>query len=216
MQTETNAIRLMLVDDHAMFREGVARLLEREPQFVVAGQCESVTAALAMLRRSDPHVVVLDVDLGRERALDFIFEARKRGYSGKVLIVTAGISELEAVQLVQAGVSGILHKHQSAETLRDAIRKVADGGVYLEADYVPSLFRTLDRTRSFDKPQLAEREKEILRFIFQGFTNKEIGERLEISEAAVKAALRSLFEKLGARTRAQLVKIALERYREQL
>jgi two-component system nitrate/nitrite response regulator NarL len=199
-----------------MFREGLARLLERDSQLLTVGQCESATSALAALKRSQADVVVLDVDLGRERALDFILEARKRGFDGKVLIVTAGISDLEAAQLVESGISGILHKHQSAETLRGAIRQIAAGGVYLENDYLPSLFRVLDRTRKPTKPQLAPREKEILRFIFQGLTNKEIGANLGISEAAVKAALRLLFDKLGARTRAQLVKIALEQYREQL
>lgn len=216
METAESLIKVILLDDHAMFREGLARLIEREPNMLVVAQCESVTSALAALKRSDASVVVLDVDLGRERALDFILEARKRGFAGKVLIVTAGISDLEAVQLVQAGVSGILHKHQSADTLRDAIRQVASGGVYLERDYLPSLFRNLDRTRPAAKPQISPREKQILRNIFEGLTNKEIGERLDISEAAVKAALRLLFEKLGARTRAQLVKIALEQYREQL
>jgi two-component system nitrate/nitrite response regulator NarL len=216
METAESLIKVIVVDDHAMFREGLARLIEREPGMLVVAQCESVTSALAALKRSDVTVVILDVDLGRERALDFILEARKRGFAGKVLIVTAGISDLEAVQLVQAGISGILHKQQSAETLRGAIRQVASGGVYLERDYLPSLFRNLDRTRPAAKPQISPREKDTLRNIFQGLTNKEIGDRLDISEAAVKAALRLLFEKLGARTRAQLVKIALEQYREQL
>jgi two-component system nitrate/nitrite response regulator NarL len=216
MEISQSVIRVLLVDDHAMFREGMARLLEREPELMVVGQCESATAALAELKKSQPDLIALDVDLGHERAIDFVREARKRNFPGKVLIVTAGVSDLEAASLVQSGISGILHKHHSAQTLRDAIRQVAAGGVYLEKDYLPSLFRMVDRTRKPDKLQLAEREKEILRFIFQGLTNKEIGANLGISEAAIKAALRQLFEKLGARTRAQLVKIALERYREQL
>lgn len=216
MESIETPIRVLLVDDHAMFREGIARLIDREPDMQVVGQCDSANAALTALKRSDASVVVLDVDLGRDRALDFVLEARKRSFPGRILIVTAGISEPEAVQLVQAGIAGILHKHQSAETLRDAIRQIAAGGVYLEPDYLPSLFRNLDRSRPPAKPQLTPREKQILRHIFQGSTNKEIGESLTISEAAVKAALRQLFEKLGARTRAQLVKIALEQYRDQL
>jgi two-component system nitrate/nitrite response regulator NarL len=209
-------INLLLVDDHAMFREGMARLLEKQPALTIVGQCSSSSEALSVLKKSGANMVLLDVDLGAERALDFVIEARRRGFEGKVLVVTAGVSGHEAVQLVQSGVAGILHKQHSGEALRDAIRRVAEGGVCLEEDYLPSLFRTVDRTKAHQRPRLADREKEILRFIFQGMTNKEIGTRLEISEGAVKAALRQLFEKLGARTRAQLVKIALEQYRDQL
>ena len=209
-------IKILLVDDHAMFREGVAPLLERESNVLVVGQCDSATSALAALKNSHPDLVILDVDLGRERALDFVLEARRRGFAGKVLIVTAGISDPEAAQLMQSGISGILHKHQSGETLREAVRQIAAGGVYLEKDYLPSLFRVLDRSRKADKRELGGRDKEILRYIFQGLTNKEIGANLGISEAAVKAAMRLLFDRLGARTRAQLVKIALEQYRDQL
>jgi two-component system nitrate/nitrite response regulator NarL len=116
---------------------------------------------------------------------------------------------------VQSGVAGILHKHHSGDELRSAIRQVAAGGVCLENDYLSSLFRSVDRTRA-QKTSLTDREKQMLRFIFQGFTNKQIGTHLQISEGAVKASLHQLFDKLGARTRAQLVKIAIERYRDQL
>jgi len=209
-------IKVLLVDDHSMFREGLARLLDKQPSLSVVGQCGSSAEALAELKKSGANMVLLDVDLGRERALDFVLEARKRGFEGKVLVVTAGVSGAEAVQLVQSGVGGILHKYHSGDELRTAIRQVAGGGVWLDDEYLPAIFRTVDRTRPMAKPQLAEREKAILRSIFQGKTNKEIGVQLDISEGAVKAALRQLFDKLGVRTRSQLVKVALEQYREQL
>jgi two-component system nitrate/nitrite response regulator NarL len=198
-----------------MFREGLARLLEKEEALTVVGQCSSSAEALANLKKSGATMVLLDVDLGGDRALDFVIEARKRGFEGQVLVVTGGVSGQEAVQLVQSGVAGILHKHHSGEELRSAIRQVAAGGVCLENDYLSSLFRSVDRTRA-QKTSLTDREKQMLRFIFQGFTNKQIGTHLEISEGAVKASLHQLFDKLGARTRAQLVKIAIERYRDQL
>jgi two-component system, NarL family, nitrate/nitrite response regulator NarL len=215
-ETSAFVINVLLVDDHEMFREGLARLLEKQPDLSVVGQCSSSSEALVLLKKSGANMVLLDVDLGSERALDFVVEARRRGFEGKVLVLTAGISGQEAVQLVQSGVMGILHKHHSAEELRAAIRQAAGGGVCLEQEYLPFLFRSVDRTRTSNRPRLTDREKEILRFVFQGLTNKGIGAQLEISEGAVKAALRLLFEKLGARTRAQLVKIALEQYRDQL
>jgi two-component system nitrate/nitrite response regulator NarL len=214
--TQSKEIRLFVVDDHAMFREGLARLFENEPSIAIVGQSSSASQALSALKKTGTTMIILDVDLGAERALDFVIEAKKRGFVGQVLVVTAGVSGPEAVQLIQAGVAGILHKQHSSETLLDAVRKVAEGGVFLEKDYLGSLFLSMDRTKSHAKPQLSEREKDLVRYLFQGMTNKEIGSRLEISEGAVKASLHQLFEKTGARTRAQLVKVALEQYRDQL
>lgn len=210
-------INLLLVDDHQMFREGLARMLEREPDLKIIGQCASAAEALGLLNKTAATLVLLDVDLGAERALDFINSARRRGFEGKVLIVTAGISDQEAVQLVQAGVAGILHKHHSTSALCDAIRKIAGGEVCLENAYLGPLFRTVDRSRTGQsRPKLTERDKTVLRHIFQGLSNRDIAERLDISEGAVKASLRQVFGKLKVRTRAQLVKVALEQYRNEL
>lgn len=214
--TAVATINVLLVDDHAMFREGLARVMEKEPGIKVVGQSATCADALALLGKSGANMVVLDVDLGSERALDFIVESKKRAYAGHILVVTAGVSGLEAVQLVQAGVAGILHKHHSTEALCNTIRQVAAGEVCLEQEYLTALFRSVDRTKESKRPRLTDRDKKILRFVFQGLTNKEIGGRIEISEGAVKFSLRQLCEKLGVRTRAQLVKVALEQFRDQL
>jgi two-component system nitrate/nitrite response regulator NarL len=214
--TAVATINVLLVDDHAMFREGLARVLEKEPGIKVVGQSATCADALALLTKCGASMVLLDVDLGGERALDFIVEAKKQAFDGQILVVTAGVSGPEAVQLVQAGVAGILHKHHSTEALCKTIRKVAAGEVCLEQEYLTALFRSVDRTREPARPRLTDRDKKVLRFIFQGLTNKEIGSRIEISEGAVKFSLRQLCDKLGVRTRAQLVKVALEQYRDQL
>ena len=213
--TETE-IRVLLVDDHAMFREGLAHVLEKQPGFSLAGQSATANAALSMLSNCGANLVLLDVDLGPERALDFVVEARKKGFTGQILVVTAGVSGMEAVQLVQAGVAGIIHKHHSTDSLCDAIRQVAAGEVWLEKEYMTALFRSVDRTREPQRPRLTERDRQVLRFIFQGLTNKDIGGRIGVSEGAVKSSVRQLCEKVGVRTRAQLVKVALEQYRDQL
>jgi two-component system nitrate/nitrite response regulator NarL len=215
-QAPPQSIGLFLVDDHAMFREGLARVLEKEPDFRVVGQSASAADALAKLAESDANMILLDVDLGPERALDFVTQAKKKGFQGQLLVLTAGVSGPEAVQLVQAGVAGILHKHHSTDVLCKTIRQVAAGEVCLEKDYLGPLFKSVDRSRPQPQPKLTERDRTVLKLIFQGLTNKEIGARLEISEGAVKASLQLLFEKLGVRTRAQVVKIALEQYRDQL
>jgi two-component system, NarL family, nitrate/nitrite response regulator NarL len=209
-------VRILIVDDHALFREGLAEILNKSADLTVVGRCGTSHEAVRLLSAGQPGIVLLDFDLGGELALSFLERARAQGYEGRVLILTAGVSEPEALKLVQAGVVGILHKHNTPETLMDKIRQVAAGEVCLEERYLKPLFRSVDQTGSTKTVRLTERDKAILRMVFQGLSNKEIGARLEISEGAVKASLRLLSQKLGVHTRAQLVKVALEEYRDQL
>lgn len=213
---EVPAIRILIVDDHAMFREGLAGLLEKETDMSVVAKCETASEALVRVVTAQPSMILLDFDLGSERAMDFVTEAANQGFTGKILIVTAGVSNQEAIQLVRAGVAGILHKHNTPETLCGTIRKVARGEVSIEADYLKTLFETIDETKRAGRSQLTDRDRTVLRGILHGLANKEIGARLQISEGAVKGSLRQLFQKLGVRTRAQLVKVALDQYRDQL
>ena len=214
--TALDVIRILLVDDHVMFREGLARMLEKEPDFTVAGQSGTAAEGLAALDSTGANVVLLDVDLGTDRALDFVKGARAAGFAGRILVVSAGMSDPEAVQLVQAGISGILHKHHSTTVLCDTIRRVAGGEVCLEPAYLNPLFRAMDRTRTPKRATLTDRDKTILRSILQGLSNREIATRIGISEGAVKASVRHVCEKLNVRTRSQLVKVALEQYKDQL
>ena len=209
-------IDLLIVDDHAMFREGLLRSLEKQPDLHVVGLFASATEALEALAQCATGVILLDVDLGAERALDFVTAARRRAFQGRILIVTAGISDQEAVSLIQAGVAGVLHKHNSTEVLCGVIREVASGKVWLEDKYLGPLFRSVDRSRPLRGPELDDRDRKVLRHILQGLTNREIAARLEVTEGAIKAALHHVFHKLGVRTRAQLVRVVLEQYRDQL
>jgi DNA-binding NarL/FixJ family response regulator len=212
----TETIRILIIDDHVMFREGLVRMLEREQDLRIVAQYSSSSEALGLLQGTEADVVLLDVNLGQERALDFVRAAKEKGFRGRILVVTAGISDQEAVQLVQVGVAGILHKQNSIEVLCNTIRQIVHGKVCLEQAYLAPLFQSVDRLQTIRPARLTERDKAVLRFTFQGLTNREIAERMELSEAAVKASLRLVFGKLNVRTRAQAVKIALEQYRDQL
>ena len=197
-----------------MFREGLARTLEREPDLKIVGQCATISEALALLDRN-VNIVLLDVDLGNERALEFVEAAKKLSvFEGQILIVTAGASSQEAVRLIQAGVSGILDKRHSGQILCESIRKVAAGEACLDAKYLTSLVRSVDRTTG--SPKFTDRDRALLRLVLEGLTNRDIGRQLQISEGAVKASFSQLFEKVNVRTRAQLVKVALEQYQDQL
>lgn len=212
---EIPEIRLLLLDDHAMFREGLALSFEREAYLKVVGQYSSFAEAMPHLK-GEIAMVLLDVETGDTSGLEFVEAANRMGFEGQILVLTAGVTGEEAVKLIQAGVSGIIHKRHTVAELCEVLRKVAGGERWLENDYLTPLFRSVDRTRGATRPQLTERDRLVMRAIFHGLSNKDIAGRLKISEGAVKASIRQLFDKLGSRTRAQLVRIAVEQFKDQL
>jgi two-component system, NarL family, nitrate/nitrite response regulator NarL len=217
MPETSTSIRLMLLDDHALFREALAEKLNKEPDIAVVSNCGSAAEALGLLRGgAQPTMILLDFDLGAERVIDFLGAAKQTGFAGHVLVVTAGVSGPEAIQLIKAGVRGILHKHNTPQTLCDTIRQVNRGEAFLEKAYLNPVFRNMNQTGSGVEPHLTERDKAILRFVFEGLANKEIAGRLQVSEGTIKSSVSQLFQKLGVRTRAQLVKVALEQYGNEL
>jgi DNA-binding NarL/FixJ family response regulator len=206
------AIRLLLLDDHVLFREGLGRLLASEPDFEIAGHCGTSADALALLGRTQVDVVLLDFDLGDDHGSHFLSAARQAGYTGKVLMVTAGMTATESSIAVQLGASGIFLKHNSPATLAKAIRLVAGGETWVDQKVLQSMADGLNHWREQQplRKQLTEREQEVMSGIYEGLSNKEIGGRIGVSEGAVKATLQGLFQKMGVRTRSQLVRIALE------
>jgi len=203
--------RILLLDDHALFRAGLSRLVESEPDLEMTGHCATLAEATEILRQKPIDLVLLDYDLGKENGFEFIARARELGFEGRFLIVTAGMSDAESVQAVRLGVGGIFPKHSSPGLLAQAIRKVMAGETWLDQTSIQALVEATQRREAPDlKKPFTERENQVLQGVFEGLSNKEIGARLDISESSVKAALQQLFQKTGVRTRSQLVRIALE------
>ncbi len=204
-------IRLLLIDDHILFREGLARLLASEPDLEVVGQCSTSAEALPLLNRSHIDVVLLDFDLGNEKGSHFISAARDAGYTGKILMVTASMNALESSVALKMGVAGILLKHNPPGILADAIRLVAQGEMWVDQKVIHRMAEWFPQgdQQSLCKA-LTRREDQVLQGVFEGLANKEIAAKLGVSETSVKATLQQLFHKTGVRTRSQLVRIALE------
>jgi DNA-binding NarL/FixJ family response regulator len=207
-------IRLLLVDDHSLFRESLSRLLEAEPEFRIAATCATVEEALAALDRHPIDVVLLDYDLGDRQGSVFLDEAKRRGFAGRILMVTAGMSDGGTLRAFESGSAGVFLKHSPPSQLVEAIRKVANGEMWLDSRAVRALVSaaTGKAEEQAAAGSLTARERTVLKSVFEGLTNKEIGGRLQISESSVKAVLQQLFEKTGVRTRSQLVRIALEKH----
>lgn len=213
--TSTRRINILLVDDHALFRESVARLLTSEPGFEVAAHCTSIDEALAVLLKTHVDMVLLDFDLGQRDGAEFMRLARRQGFDGKVLVVTAGVEKEQVAELVRNGISGIFMKHDSAALLIEGIRDVLAGKVWFDRELLQEAMGRVGSQES-NAERFTERERRVLSYVFEGLVNKEIAERIGVSESAVKATLQQLFSKTGVRTRSQLVRIALEQYRDQI
>jgi DNA-binding NarL/FixJ family response regulator len=204
-------IRLLLVDDHILFRDGLSRLLALEPDLEVVAGCETVAEALDIVGREPVDIVLLDYDLGEDHGSHFLSSARDAGYTGKVLMVTAGMTAKESSSALHLGASGIFLKHNSPGTLARAVRLIMGGEIWVDPRVIQLMADRVDqREEERVSPLLTEREQQVLRGIFEGLTNKEIGAQLGVTDGAVKATLQQLFQKTGVRTRSQLVRIALE------
>lgn len=217
MPAALSKTRVLIVDDHTLFRESVGRLLEAEQGFEVR-HCGSVSEGISTLRSWPVDVVLLDYDLGSEKGSTFLTKAHSAGYEGKTLLLTAGVHELEAVDMIRQGISGIVLKHSSPAQLSESIREALAGKVWFDQEY---LKRAVEKAlpaedSAAETKTFTDRERQVLSFVFQGLANKEIAGRLGISESSVKASLQQLFDKTGVRTRSQLVRVALERYKDQL
>lgn len=215
----TKPIKLLLIDDHSLFRESLVRLLRTEPDFEVVGDYGSALDALAALDCIDAEVILLDHDLGQElghhaaeqNGLGFLDTIRRSRFVGGILFVTAGMSDEETRAAFERGASGIFLKHSSPADLLTAIRCVAGGERWLDPRAAPSLVSAAATAPSTQETAaFSAREQSVLDEIFSGLTNKEIAVKLNISESYVKAVLQQLFAKTGVRTRSQLVRIALE------
>jgi DNA-binding NarL/FixJ family response regulator len=202
------------VDDHSLFRESLSRLLEAEPDLRIVGTCGSATEALEILKRAAVDLVLLDYDLGDEQGSNFLDESKRIGFQGRILMVTAGMSDAGTLRALEGGAAGIFLKHSPPAQLVEAIEKVMNGDVWLDSKAVRSLIAGAHNQSVEQRTSqpLNPRERAVLKSVFEGLTNKEIASKIQISESSVKAVLQQLFDKTGVRTRSQLVRIALEQH----
>jgi DNA-binding NarL/FixJ family response regulator len=206
--------RLLLLDDHTLFRAMLSRLLGTDSDFQVVADCSTIPEALKILSRESIDLVLLDFDLGeRETGFEFIQQARNVGYQGRIFIVTAGMTDADYVTALGFGICGLFLKHSSPELLIEAIHKVMAGQTWIDQRCIQGLASAIaNHSVAPRQNELTERETHVLKGVFTGLSNKEIGTQLNISEASVKSALQQLFTKTGVRTRSQLVRVALEEY----
>lgn len=216
MPETRSSIRVVLVEDHVLLREALARTLAVEHGFTIVAECGGVDDAVEAVTRNDVDIVLLDINLGSEQGGTFVGRARSAGYKGKTLVVTAGVSEREAAWLLNRGCAGICLKSEPVSQVAQRIRDVVAGTARMDRESVKAVLGQLDSMEQPVHKRLTPREREVLRGVCEGLANKEIGTRLNVTENTVKSFIQQLFEKTGVRTRAGLVAVAIEQYWDQL
>lgn len=215
-------ISILLIDDHVLFRESVTRLLNLEPGMEVVNHCGTIQKGLEALNDGHVDIVLLDFDLGGRdgntaEGTEFVRRARQQGFTGKILVVTAGVSQGDAGQLIRGGISGIFMKNQSADLLAQGIHDVMAGKVWFEQGLLQAAMTSLEETHAEASAEdLTDRQRQVLRLVFEGMANKEIANRIGVSESSVKATLQQLFSKMAVHTRSQLVRVVLEHHKDQI
>ncbi len=203
-----NPIRLLIVDDHPVVRDGLRGMFSGDPNCEVVGEAGDGAQAVALAERLRPDVILMDLHMPGMDGVAAIRELVERGSQSRILVLTTYDQDSYVLPAIQAGANGYLLKDAPREELLKAVQAVAGGQTVLS----PSVAgRLVDHARAPSRAVLSQRELEILRLVAAGTTNREIAQALFISEATVKTHLLHIFEKLDVPDRAAAVSAAYQR-----
>lgn len=205
------AIEIMIVDDHSMVREGLKQLLELDGDIVVIGEASDGVECLNLLETNVPQVILLDINMPNMNGLEVLEKIKEQKIDTKVIILTVH-NEIEyLLKAVEIGIDGYMLKDSDSNELKKAILSVIQGENYIQPDLIPLLNSKMIE-RDIDKEKLellTKREIEVLKLLSYGFYNKDIGEKLSISERTVKNHISSIFRKIEVADRTQAAIFAI-------
>jgi DNA-binding NarL/FixJ family response regulator len=207
-------IRILIVDDHPVVRDGLRALLTRQPEFRVVGEAGDGDEALRLVSVLQPDVMLLDFSMPKKSGLDVMRELSRTLPQVRTILMTAGVEKADMVRMLQHGIRGMVLKGSSTELLFKCVRKVHRGELWIGRDTMNDLVDLLataeehSATRGRRDFGLTPREREIVRLVVEGETNKEIAQRLSIGEDTVKHHLTSSFNKTGTTSRLELALFA--------
>ncbi len=213
--TAGRSIRVLIADDHGMFRAGLRKLLDAEPDIEVVGEAENGERAAALARQLEPDILLLDLAMPGMTGLDVLRNLATRQTRMRTVILTASVDQAQVATLVQLGAAGVLFKTAATELLYKCVRAVAAGEYWVGRDHVSSLVQALGAAQAKyaeTRPAgLTSRELDVVRLVCQGCSNKEIAARLAISEDTVKHHLTRCFDKTSTSSRTELAMFAQRR-----
>ncbi len=206
----TAPIRILLIDDHAIVRQGLQMFIDAQPGLKVIGMAENRATALEIAEREQPDIILLDLDLGSDSGIDVLPALPAAAPHARVILLTGARDAEQHLQAVQRGAMGVVLKDQAAESLTAAIKNVHGGGAWLDPSLTARLLSRRTNPQQARDPEadkiaaLTPREREIVALICEGLQNNDISARLTISSATVRNHLGAIFNKLGVTSRLEL------------
>ncbi|HYB61773.1 MAG TPA: response regulator transcription factor [Methylomirabilota bacterium] len=213
MAKSRQQIRILVADDHAIFREGLHKLLEGEEELTIVGEASNGNDCIKLLGKLKPDILLLDLRMPDKDGLAVLEEVNFDSLPTRVIVLTAAEDDRDVVRAMRLGARGIVLKQSATDLLVKSIFKVYGGEIWLDnhmtAEVMKAFSKSSDSGPRREKPLLSDREKEIVQLVAQGYRNKEIGEKLFISEQTVKNHLHNIFDKLGVSDRLELALYAI-------
>lgn len=213
--TAVRTTRILLADDHTIFRDGLRRLLESEPEFQVIGEAADGAEAIVKTRELEPDILLLDLAMPRIPGIEALRELTRGGTAAKIILLTAAIEKNQIVEALQIGARGIVMKEAATQLLFKSIRAVMSGQFWVGRESVGDMVQYLREKTETQAPAqgrsygLTRREMEIVAAIVAGLTNKEIAKKFTLSEDTVKHHLTNIFNKVGVSSRLELALFAI-------
>lgn len=205
MMSQSTAIRILIVDDHAIVRRGLATIIDRDPEMMVIAQAEDGQQAIALFREYQPDVTLMDLRMPQMEGVEAITAICAEFKHARLIVLTTYDGDEDIYRGLHAGAQGYLLKDAKADELLTAIRIVHSGQKYVPQAVGAKLLQRMSN------PELSERELMVLRLMAQGMSNVEIATALSISESTVKSHVNRLLSKLGVNDRTQAVIVAVKR-----
>lgn len=212
------SVRIVIADDHTIFRDGLRRLLESEPELQVVGEAADGAEAVTQTREVTPDILLLDLAMPRVPGMDTLRElsADGEGMKCKIIVLTAAVERIQIVQALQMGARGVVLKDSATQLLMKAIRTVMSGQYWVGREAVGDIVDFMRTNASGEKAPrnygLTKREMDILATIVAGLSNKEIARKFSLSEDTVKHHLTNIFDKVGVASRLELALFAINNH----
>ena len=211
-----NKTKVVIVDDHPLFRERLAQLINHEPDMEVTGEADSAEDAIQLIRNRSPDLAIIDITLKGSSGLELIKSIKALSIGVPVLVLSMHEESLYAERALRAGATGYITKHQAADEVLSAIRRVLAGEIYLSEKMTSGFLKSLTSVKTISRAidRLTDRELEVLDLIGSGQTTRQIADKLQLGVATVDTYRARIKEKMNFRNAAELQHFAIRWVRE--